>query len=246
MPVIPAIDLIDGQVVRLKQGDYGRITEYNAGPLELIHEYHAAGAEVVHVVDLSGALDPANTQDELIRSLIAESPVALQIGGGIRDCARAEALLEDGAVRIVIGSMAVKQPDAVARLLRDFGPERIVASVDVRLNESRIAEVMIHGWRQSSAQTVDKVIEPLVDKGLRHVLCTDISRDGMLDAPNFDLYKEVCETYLACAWQASGGVSHPLQLSSLRRNGVDSAIVGRALLEGHFTFEEAIECWRNG
>ena len=182
--IIPALDLIDGTVVRLHQGDYGKQRDYGNDPLPRLQDYAAQGAEVLHLVDLTGAKDPAKRQIPLIKTLVAGVNVPVQVGGGVRSEEDVAALLEAGVARVVV-------------------------------------------------------------VGLKHVLCTDISRDGTLAGSNVSLYEEVCARYPQVAFQSSGGIGDINDVAALRGTGVRGVIVGRALLEGKFTVKEAIACWQN-
>lgn len=206
--IIPALDLIDGNVVRLHQGDYGQQRDYGNDPLLRLQDYQQQGAQVLHLVDLTGAKDPAARQIPLLRKLLAGVDVPVQVGGGIRNEQDVSALLEAGATRVVIGS--------------------------------------ISGWQEDSDATLEQVVEQFLPYGLKHVLCTDISRDGTLAGSNVALYQEISRRYPQVAFQASGGIGNLDDIAQLRGSGVAGVIVGRALLEGKFSVEEAIACWQNG
>ena len=208
--IIPALDLIDGTVVRLHQGDYGKQRDYGNDPLPRLQDYAAQGAEVLHLVDLTGAKDPAKRQIPLIKTLVAGVNVPVQVGGGVRSEEDVAALLEAGVARVVVGSTAVKSPDVVKGWFERFGADALVLAL-----------------------------------GLKHVLCTDISRDGTLAGSNVSLYEEVCARYPQVAFQSSGGIGDINDVAALRGTGVRGVIVGRALLEGKFTVKEAIACWQN-
>jgi phosphoribosylformimino-5-aminoimidazole carboxamide ribotide isomerase len=244
--IIPALDLIDGAVVRLHQGDYGQSRQYGADPLPRLRDYIAQGAQLLHLVDLTGAKDPAARQIPLLKTLLAGvAPAPVQIGGGIRNLADVEALLAAGATRVVVGSTAVKQPHEVQGWFKRFGPDALVLALDVRIDDRGRRRVAISGWQQDSGITLEQVISQYQPYGLKHVLCTDISRDGTLQGSNVALYQDICAAYPAIAFQASGGIGNLDDIAQLRSSGVQGVIVGRALLEGKFTLEEAIACWQN-
>jgi len=244
--IIPALDLIDGKVVRLHQGDYGQQRDYGNSPLPQLQDYQAQGAEVLHLVDLTGAKDPAARQIPLLKKLLAGVSVPVQVGGGIRTREDVDALLTAGATRVVVGSTAIKQPQAVQNWFKQYGAEAIVLALDVRIDADNRKEVAISGWQEAANVTLEEVIEQFQPFGLRHVLCTDISRDGTLSGANVALYREVSARYPHIAFQSSGGIGSLADISALRGSGVQGVIVGRALLEGKFTVSEAISCWQNG
>lgn len=244
--IIPALDLIDGSVVRLHQGDYKQPQHYGNDPLMYLQEYQQQGAQAIHLVDLTGAKNPAARQIPLLRKLLARINVPVQVGGGIRKEQEVAALLESGATRVVVGSTAVKQVELVRRCLRRYGADAIALALDVRIDRAGRKLVAISGWQESSGATLEQVIEQYLPFCLKHVLCTDISRDGTLKGPNVALYQEVSTCYPEIALQASGGIGSLGDIVQLRRSGVKGAIVGRALLEGKFSVEEANICWQNG
>lgn len=244
--IIPALDLIDGTVVRLHQGDYGQQRDYGNDPLPRLQAYACQGAQVLHLVDLTGAKDPAERQIALLKKLVAGVNVPMQVGGGIRTEEDVAALLDAGVARVVIGSTAVKSPDIVKRWFARFGAEKLVLALDVRIDEQGTKQVAVSGWQENSGVTLEELVETYLSVGLQHVLCTDISRDGTLAGSNVSLYKEVCARYPQVAFQSSGGIGDLDDIAALRGTGVRGVIVGRALLEGKFNVTEAIQCWQNG
>ncbi|KEY57800.1 1-(5-phosphoribosyl)-5-[(5-phosphoribosylamino)methylideneamino]imidazole-4-carboxamide isomerase [Serratia sp. DD3] len=244
--IIPALDLIDGNVVRLHQGDYGQQRDYGNDPLLRLQDYQQQGAQVLHLVDLTGAKDPAARQIPLLRKLLAGINVPVQVGGGIRNEQDVASLLAAGASRVVIGSTAVKQPEMVQGWFERYGADAMVLALDVRIDAQGRKQVAISGWQENSDATLEQVIEQYLPFGLKHVLCTDISRDGTLKGSNVELYQEVCQRYPQIAFQASGGIGNLDDIAQLRGSGVEGVIVGRALLDGKFSVEEAIACWQNG
>ncbi|MEM6049421.1 1-(5-phosphoribosyl)-5-[(5-phosphoribosylamino)methylideneamino]imidazole-4-carboxamide isomerase [Erwinia sp. P7711] len=244
--IIPALDLIEGKVVRLHQGDYGQQRDYGSDPLPRLQDYEAQGAEVLHLVDLTGAKDPAARQIPLLTTLLAGVSVPVQIGGGIRTREDVEALLKAGASRVVVGSTAVKDPEEVKSWFKQYGPEAIVLALDVHIDASNRKEVAISGWQEAAGVTLEEVIEQFQPVGLKHVLCTDISRDGTLSGSNVALYREISTRFPAIAFQSSGGIGSLEDITALNGSGAKGVIVGRALLEGKFTVSEAISCWQKG
>ncbi|QEW31544.1 1-(5-phosphoribosyl)-5-[(5-phosphoribosylamino)methylideneamino]imidazole-4-carboxamide isomerase [Erwinia billingiae] len=244
--IIPALDLIEGKVVRLHQGDYGQQRDYGSDPLPRLQDYEAQGAEVLHLVDLTGAKDPAARQIPLLTTLLAGVNVPVQVGGGIRTRDDVEALLNAGATRVVVGSTAVKDPEEVKSWFKQYGPDAIVLALDVRIDADNRKEVAISGWQEAAGVTLEEVIEQFLPVGLKHVLCTDISRDGTLSGSNVELYREVSARFPTIAFQSSGGIGSLDDVAALNGCGAKGVIVGRALLEGKFTVAEAISCWQKG
>lgn len=244
--VIPALDLIDGNVVRLHQGDYNQKREYSNDPLSQLQDYQNQGAKILHLVDLTGAKDPLKRQIPLIKKLINGVSIPVQIGGGIRNESDVKALLSAGAERVVIGSTAIKSPEMVKKWFEIYGAEHLVLALDIRINAEGKKHIAIHGWQEESQQTLEEVIEDFLPYGLTHVLCTDISKDGTLSGSNVKLYQEVTKKYPQVAFQSSGGIGKLSDVEALKETGVAGVIVGRALLEGKFTVKEAISCLQNG
>ncbi|HEM8304583.1 TPA: 1-(5-phosphoribosyl)-5-[(5-phosphoribosylamino)methylideneamino]imidazole-4-carboxamide isomerase [Providencia rettgeri] len=243
--IIPALDLIDGTVVRLHQGDYAKQTDYGNAPLPRLQQYEKEGAKLLHLVDLTGAKDPQKRQIPLLKKLLAGVSVPVQVGGGIRSEDDVKALLEAGATRVVIGSTAVTKPELVKTWFETYGGEAIVLALDVRINAEGVKEIAISGWQENSNLTLEQAIEIYQPYGLKHVLCTDISKDGTLTGSNVNLYQEISQKFPDIAFQASGGIGNLDDIAAIPASGAAGVIVGRALLEGKFTVTEAIECWQN-
>lgn len=243
--LIPALDLIDGRVVRLFQGDFAQKTEYPLDPVQQAQAYKAAGAEWLHLVDLDGAKDPAKRQQALLKEITQQSGLRCQAGGGIRTQQDLDDLFAAGIERVVIGSTAVNQADRVRHWFTEYGTDAIVLALDVNIADDGKAMVATHGWQQSSELTLDDVLNRFLDVGCRHVLCTDIAKDGTLSGTNVALYQRYKALYPQIQWQASGGVSNLQDLIDLKRVNCDSAILGKSLLTGQFELQEAIACWQN-
>lgn len=244
--MIPAIDLIDGKVVRLYQGRYDNTTEYDFSPLTLRNQYASSGAHWLHIVDLSGAKDASKRQLTLLKQLMDASPLHIQVGGGVRSEQDVTDLLDAGAGRVVIGSLAIRQPELVQNWVRKYGGEQIVLALDVAINANGDKTLPSHGWIEQSNITLELVLDGYINAGARHVLCTDISKDGTLSGANVRLYKELAAQYPQIQWQASGGIGKLDDIRALIGSGVAGVILGRSLLEGKFTLQEAITCWQNG
>ena len=243
--IIPAIDLIQGKTVRLYQGSYDKTTEYQQTPLQLRDLYAEAGAGLLHLVDLTGAKNAADRQLELLTSLMKNAPLPVQVGGGVRSAADVEQLLAAGASRVVVGSVAIREPETVQGWLRRYGGDKIVLALDVAINAKGDKTLPSHGWIEESSITLEQVLDGFIAAGAKHVLCTDISKDGTLQGPNVALYAELTQKYPQIRWQASGGVGSLADIKALKPTGVAGVILGRALLEGKFTAEEAIQCWQD-
>ena len=242
--IIPAIDLLDGRVVRLRQGDFQATTDYGDEAVKRLTDYAEAGAPRLHLVDLTGAKNPAARQLPLIRRIVDALPakVQLQTGGGIRTRDDVKALLDAGVTAVVVGSQAVKAPDVVRQWFTEFGPERIVLALDVRVSDSGSARVATAGWQETSGALIDDVVKMYLPCGLKHVLCTDIARDGMMTGPSVDLYARLAKAFPQVAWQASGGIASLADVRAAENAGAAGVIVGRALLENRFTVKEALSC----
>ncbi len=243
--IIPAIDLIDGAVVRLYQGDYAQKTEYKLDPVEVVNSYADQGATWLHIVDLTGAKDTSKRQLSLIQKMVATGRMDFQAGGGIRSEDDVKQLLEIGVKRVVIGSLAVKQPELVKGWVEKYGPEAIVLALDVNIDASGNKMIATHGWQEDSGVALEGLLEDFQSVGAKHVLCTDISRDGTLQGANAELYAEMKQRFPDVQWQASGGIGALSDIQTLKPTKVDGVILGRALLEGKFTVKEAIACWQD-
>lgn len=237
MLIIPAIDLRGGACVRLYQGRFDAVTEYG-DPFARLRGFADAGATWVHIVDLDGAKQGAPAQTELIARLAAKTQLHVQCGGGVRSLAHAEALLSSGAARVVVGSVAVREPAKVRDWIADFGPDRICLALDVRARGDEW-EVAADGWTAGAGRTLAQVLADYEALGL-HVLVTDISRDGALTGPNLALTRTIRTVRPDIRLQASGGVSSLDDIAALRDEGVAAVIVGRALYENRFTLEDAL------
>jgi phosphoribosylformimino-5-aminoimidazole carboxamide ribotide isomerase len=243
--IIPAIDLIDGKVVRLYQGDYGQKTEYSADPQGRFDDYVAQGAIQLHLVDLDGAKDSTKRQLTVIRKLLANTKAPVQIGGGVRTEQDVIDLLDAGANRVVIGSTAVKDPATVAGWVEKYGADKIVLALDVNIDAQGQRKIAVAGWQEDSGVTIEALLAHYLPVGLKHVLCTDISRDGTLQGSNVALYRDLAAQFPQINWQASGGIGGIADIEALKGSGVGGVILGRSLLEGKFTVKEAIACWQD-
>ncbi len=231
MLLIPAIDLRGGRCVRLYQGDFTAETRYEHSPQELLAHYRSLGASWVHVVDLDGARDGVLANREVIVELAAQRALRLQVGGGIRTAEVIEDLISSGIERVVIGSAALERPDEVIGWMSRFGADRICLALDIRHDARGEPQVRTRGWKSATATSLWEALDLYPPAGVRHVLCTDIERDGALTGPNLDLYRDAVDRFPRIAWQASGGVRDTADLHALSRIGVAAAVSGKALLE---------------
>ena len=235
MEIIPAIDLKDGRCVRLFQGDFNQETVFSDDPLAMAQSWQDQGSQRLHVVDLDGAIQGKPVHLETISSIVKALDIPVQVGGGIRDLGSAEALIEVGVERVVIGTAAVREPDMVQEVCRKHGSAKIVVSVD-----AKDGLVALQGWQESSSVTVLDLASQMAKLGVVRLLYTDIARDGALTGPDLVTNARLTsETDLAI--QASGGVSSLEDLRRLLRTGVEGVIIGRALYTGAVSLPNALE-----
>jgi phosphoribosylformimino-5-aminoimidazole carboxamide ribotide isomerase len=238
--VIPAIDLRSGQVVRLKQGDYAQQTTYAADPHALAQHYADAGARWLHLVDLDGARSGQLDNLAVIRSIAADG-TRVQAGGGVRDEVDLQRLFDAGVQRVVLGSVAIRNPELVAGWLGKYGADRLTLALDTRCIDGRWTLPSV-GWTEIGTRTLDELAPWYAGRGARHLLCTDIDRDGMRAGFNLDLYRHLAHSVPQLAVQASGGVRSLDDIRAAREAGAGGVILGRALLEGRFAIEDALAC----
>ncbi|MFY9289074.1 MAG: 1-(5-phosphoribosyl)-5-[(5-phosphoribosylamino)methylideneamino]imidazole-4-carboxamide isomerase [Alphaproteobacteria bacterium] len=241
MDIFPAIDLKNGHCVRLTQGDFSAVTIYESDPVKQAHKFAAAGASWLHLVDLDGARTGGMRQFDTIADIARHVKMNIQVGGGIRDEKAIEELLGAGIKRVVIGSLAVKEPERVQNWIKKYGADHIVLAFDIRLNDKNEPELLTHGWQSGSQQLLWDVLTLYAASGLKTILCTDISRDGMLTGTNQDLYKAIQQKWPQLDILASGGVSGLADLMQLAKLNLTGAIVGKAIYEGRVNLEAAIK-----
>lgn len=239
--IIPAIDIIGGQCVRLTQGDYNQRTTYGADPVEIARSYEAIGIRRLHVVDLDGAKAAAPKNLDTLRKITTATGLDVQYGGGIKSGEALEAVLNAGANRAICGSVAITAPEQFEEWLAAYGAEHIILGAD-----TKAGKVAINGWLESSETDVQTIIRRFEAGGLRQVICTDISRDGMLTGPNFDLYATLQTEFPEVDITVSGGVSSMDDLVKLNDMGLRSVIVGKAIYEGRITLKDLERCLQNG
>ena len=234
MILYPAMDLMGGKVVRLRQGRFDDATSYSDDPAQALGAFAEAGADWAHIVDLDGARASQPVQHELIAELAAASPLKLQVAGGFRTREQIAHMFDAGVERVVIGSLAVKEPETANAFLDQFDPQRITLSLDVRVIDGA-PMVAVSGWTEDSGRSLWDIAD-LYPQAV-HLLLTDIGRDGMLEGPNFALYEEAGRRLPQLRIQASGGVT---SIDDLDRLTTDGAIVGKALWEGRIRLEDAL------
>jgi phosphoribosylformimino-5-aminoimidazole carboxamide ribotide isomerase len=242
MKIYPAIDIMGGRCVRLYQGKFDSVSLYDTNPVEVAKRYAEAGAQFLHVVDLDGARAEKSRQMAIFEQIGEETKLKVQAGGGIRSQEQVTTCLKGGISRVVVGSLAILNPEAFRDLLKKFGSDAITLAVDIRWNSRGEPVPATAGWRDEGSRALWNVLDDFSDTGLRHILCTDITRDGTLDGPNVTLYEKLRERYPQFKIQASGGIGKLADLKDLQVVGVAAAIVGKALYEKRFTIEEALKC----
>jgi phosphoribosylformimino-5-aminoimidazole carboxamide ribotide isomerase len=240
MEAVPAIDLLGGKAVRLRQGDYGSATEYSADPIATARGFSAAGLRRLHLVDLDGAKDGSTDGLRALRRICAETPLLVTYGGGMRRLSDVEAAFAAGASEVVVGSLAVQRPELFREILVSFGGSRIVLAADVR--EGRVS---VSGWTEDSGTALVDLVLQYSESGLEWLLCTEISRDGMLTGPAFELYRQLRRRFSGLKIIASGGITSAADLAALAGEGISRAIVGRALYEKRIEIRELRECSRS-
>lgn len=235
MIIIPAIDLIGGKCVRLTKGDYNTTKIYNENPLEVAKSFEDAGLTHLHLVDLDGAKKGEVVNWDVLESLAKGTSLKIDFSGGIKSAEAVKRALDLGASKVTIGSIAVKRPDTFKTWILDFGPEKLILGADVLGDK-----IAVHGWQEASEATIFDFIEGYELCGIRQVMCTDVSKDGMLQGPSIQLYTDIINRFPQIQLIASGGVSNLDDLKELKSIGCHSAIVGKAIYEGRVTLEQLI------
>jgi len=233
MRIIPAIDIIDGKCVRLKQGDYTQKIVYSDNPLDVAKSFEEAGLTHLHLVDLDGAKAGKVVSWDVVKQLASQTKLAIDFGGGIKTQDEIERLIDLGVRQVNLGSIAVHEPTKITDWIDQFGADRIILSADVK-NEM----ISISGWQESASIHIVAFLKDYVHKGIEHVTCTDIGTDGMLLGPNIELYEKVLLSFPTLHLIASGGVSCLNDLHELERIGADGVIVGKAIYEGKISLRE--------
>lgn len=239
--LIPAIDIINGQCVRLTKGDYDQKTVYSNSPVEVAREFEAIGFQRLHVVDLDGAKSKHIVNSSVLRSLASETHLRIDFGGGIKTDEDIETAFASGAAMVTVGSIAVTQPELFMGWLEKYGAERMILGADVRNGK-----ISINGWKEDSAEDLLPFLQKYIEAGVKNVLCTEISKDGTLAGPAIDLYRRVMDAYPQLHLIASGGVSSMEDIKALDRAGIPAVVFGKAIYEGRIDLRELINCkWSN-
>lgn len=231
--IIPAIDLINGKCVRLTKGDYNQKKQYDASPLDMALRYQDVGIRRLHLVDLDGAKSSSPHNLHVLEEIATRTSLDIEWGGGIKSDEALRDAFNAGAHHLIIGSVAVSQPELFTHWLEQYGGNRLILGADV--NDGRVA---IHGWLEQSEQTIEELIDRFRPHGLREVICTDISKDGMLQGPSFDLYTRLQTAYPEQDIIVSGGISTMDDIYRLNEMNLHHVIVGKAIYEGRITLEE--------
>lgn len=231
--LIPAIDIIDGKCVRLSQGNYDSKKVYNENPLEVAKEFEAYGIRRLHVVDLDGAASQHVVNYRTLEQIANQTSLTIDFGGGIKTSGDIEIAFDSGAEMITLGSVAVKHPELFDEWLQTYGNEKIILGADVK--DNRIA---INGWKEESPQELMPFLNQHINKGVTKVLCTDISRDGMLKGPALDLYRSIMEAHPELHLIASGGISGMEDILKLDEAGIPAVVFGKAIYEGRISLKE--------
>ena len=231
--LIPAIDIMDGECVRLAKGDYAAQTKYHSDPAAVAKQFEALGMKRLHVVDLDGARKRHIVNLDILESIKHATQLRIDFGGGIKHVTDLEAAFDCGAEMVTLGSVAATQPDTVMEWVHRYGAERFIVGADVL-----DGKVRIKGWEEDSGLTLDDFVSFYLSHGVKQVLCTDISRDGMLTGPNVELYRNLLQRHPDCYLIASGGISSAADFDALEAAGVPAVVFGKAYYEGKINLEK--------
>jgi|SRR5665647_596269 len=233
MELIPAIDIIDGKCVRLTKGDFTKKIVYNDNPLDVAKGFEEAGLKRLHIVDLDGANGQGLKNLKTLENISGNTSLVIDFGGGLKTTEDIKAVFNAGASIVSIGSVAVKNPDLFSKWIIDFGPKKFLPGADV-LDK----KIKIHGWKENTGIDIFDFIENLIQLNIDTIFCTDISKDGMMQGPSTDLYKEILEKFSELHLIASGGISCYEDLFTLKEAGCKGAIIGKAFYEGKITMQQ--------
>ena len=237
--LIPAIDIINGQCVRLTRGDYDQKTVYHGSPAEVAREYEEIGFRRLHVVDLDGAKSKHIVNSAVLREITTQTNLTVDFGGGIKADEDIETAFLHGAKMVTVGSIAVTNPDLFIAWLEKYGSERMILGADVRNGK-----ISINGWKEDSTEDLLPFLKKYIDAGVKNVLCTEISKDGTLQGPAIELYSEVMTAYPQLHLIASGGVSCIDDIKALDKAGIPAVVIGKAIYEGKINLRELWD-WQN-
>ena len=235
--LIPAIDLINGQCARLTKGDYDQKKVYNDNPAEVAKDFEKLGFKRLHVVDLDGAKSKHIVNDAVLKAITTETNLTVDFGGGIKTGEDIEKAFAAGASMVTVGSIAVTNPDLFMEWIDKYGADKLILGADVRNGK-----ISINGWKEDSSEDLLPFLKKYIDKGVRYVLCTEISKDGTLQGPAIELYKEVMAAYPQLHLIASGGVSCNKDIEALEAAGIPAVVFGKAFYEGKIDVDKLVDC----
>ncbi len=227
MRIIPAIDLIDGKCVRLEKGDYNKKTQYYEDPLDAAKQFEDSGIAYLHLVDLDGARAGKVVNRAVLEKIASQTQLKIDFSGGIRTEDDVKSVFENGANQITLGSIAVKNPELFSKWLQKYGAEKIILGAD-----TLDGKISVNGWLESAGVELSDFLQNKVEQGVQYVMCTDISKDGMMQGPSFELYEKILKQHSELKLIASGGISSIEDLQKLKSMGIEGVIVGKAIYEG--------------
>jgi len=233
MEIIPAIDIIDGKCVRLKKGNFSDKTVYHDDPVSVAMTFRDNGFKRLHLVDLDGAKAGRIVNSLILKTIFNKTGLIIDFGGGIRSDADVELAFRSGAAMIIAGSIAIKDPEKVFRWIEHWGPDKIILGADVKQGK-----IVVEAWTMESDQGLFSYIEKFMDKGIRKIICTDVSRDGILQGPSLDLYSQLKFRFRNAYIMASGGISSPGDIEALEIIGINGVIIGKAIYERYIEFKD--------
>ena len=236
MIIIPAIDIIDGKCVRLTKGDYSKQVIYNEDPLEVAKQFEAAGIERLHIVDLDGAKAGKIINLKTLEAIAGATKMTIDFGGGVKSIADVSNIFTAGASIVTIGSLAVKHPELLEEWLMEFGTQRFMVGADVL-----DGKIKISGWLEDGGVDIFSFIGRMLSLGVTNIFCTDISKDGVMEGPSLELYKQIIEEHPEVSLVASGGVSNINDVLQLKKIGCAGVIIGKAIYEGKVLVEELLK-----
>ena len=239
--VIPAIDICDGKCVRLTKGCYDTIKEYSSDPVEVAKAFKIAGYSRLHIVDLEGAKASLPVNLKVLERIASQVDVVIQFGGGVKSLESAKKCFEAGATEVICGSIATESPQILESIVTDFGPNRVIVGTDVREEM-----VSVKGWKEQTDKTVYDVIRSVTTLGITKIICTDISKDGLLEGPSLELYRKIREVFPNITLIASGGISSTEDIAQVIETGSDGVIVGKAFYENRINAKELIKWLQKG
>jgi phosphoribosylformimino-5-aminoimidazole carboxamide ribotide isomerase len=233
MEIIPAIDLIDGKCVRLTEGDFSQQTTYHADPVEVAKQFEALGLRRLHLVDLDGARAKQPVNLPVLARIARETNLIIDYGGGLQSAEAIQLAFDAGAEQVTAGSIAVREPKAVQKWLKEYGADRIIVGADFKDNF-----IAINAWADKSELTLESFISSFAEKGAQTFICTDVSKDGKLQGSSIDIYQKLIATFPDMQFIASGGVTTIEEVRQLREAGLHGAIIGKAIYEGTISLED--------